>query len=177
MGPSSHKIEIYRAPGRLTYRSKSVWPPGSAQPPSWWRQQPETHRRLAAGRRRTDNSRHQTATCGQQSVASFLNSQGYVRVSCPADFWMRISAMSLAVMSDNSSFLEATTVKTSTFCLFQHVAHISLGLCGEPKLTETTRGVVRDTTLITDGRGWKKLIALKFLTQCPLFLLVKVGCR
>jgi len=49
--------------------------------------------------------------------------------------------------------------------------------CGEPKLTERTRGVVRDTTLITDGRGWKKLTALKFITQCQLVCLVKVGCR
>jgi hypothetical protein len=52
-----------------------------------------------------------------------------------------------------------------------------LGLYGEPKLTETTWGVVRDTTLVTDGRGCKKQTALKFLTQWPLVRLVKVGCR
>jgi hypothetical protein len=38
-------------------------------------------------------------------------------------------------------------------------------------------GEVRDTALITDGREWTKLTALKFLTQCPLVLLLKVGCR
>jgi hypothetical protein len=35
---------------------------------------------------------------------------------------------------------------------------------------------VRDTALITDGREWKKLTALKFLTQCPLVPVLKVGC-
>ena len=79
--------------------------------------------------------------------------------------------MSLAVMAGNSSFLKAADAKTSTFFLLQHVAIISLGL------TETSRGVVRDTTLITGGRGWKKLTALKSLTHCPFVLLAKVGCR
>jgi hypothetical protein len=82
-----------------------------------------------------------------------------------------------AVMADTSSFLKAAAAKTSTLCQIQHVAIIFLGLCSEPKLTEITRGVVRDTTLITDGRAWKKLTALKFLTQCPFVRLVKVGCR
>jgi hypothetical protein len=36
---------------------------------------------------------------------------------------------------------------------------------------------VRDTALITDGREWKKLTALKFLAQCPLYRLLKSGCR
>jgi len=44
-------------------------------------------------------------------------------------------------------------------------------------MTEATRGVVRDTTLITDEREWKKITALQFLTECPLARLVKVGCR
>jgi hypothetical protein len=108
---------------------------------------------------------------GQQSVASFFSSQGFSPVSCPADFWVRISAMSLGVMADNSSFLKTAAAKTSTFFLLQHVAIIFLGL------TETSRGVVRVTTLITDGRRWEKLTALKFLTQCPLVRLVKVDCR
>jgi hypothetical protein len=85
--------------------------------------------------------------------------------------------MSLAVMSDTSSFLKAAAAKIATFFLLQHVAVISLGPCGEPKLTERTGGVVRDTTLITDGRGWRKLNALKFLTQCPLARVVKACCR
>ena len=31
--------------------------------------------------------------------------------------------------------------------------------------------------LVTGRRGWKKFTAVKFLMQCPLVLLLKVGCR